>query len=625
MVGRGWTQPGGRPHAETEALAPGRRGGAPAPPPMSRSSPAAIWGKTPPCAEALIAAGIGRAVVADRGPRPARRRPGHRPAARAPGSTSTRALRRRGARAQCRLSCCALTQGRPLVTLKLAMTLDGRIATATRREPLDHRRGGAGARPSAARAPRRRDGRQRHRAGRRSRADLPPAGPRAPVARCASCVDGRMRLPLTAALVAGARATPTWLVIARGRRAERAPARLCRLRRRGHRGRRPARTATLDLRACARGAGRARPHAGPGRGRRPASPRRCLPADLVDRIAWFRAPADRRWRRPAGGRRFGLDASRGQPRASRGCRSSRSARMCWKPSTARGLGYAHHVHRHHHATSGRVRAVIARRRHRAFASRPRYDTADIALGASIACSGVCLTVVDKGPGWFAVEASAETLSRTTLGVWRVGTRGQSRARAASCGDELGGHIVTGHVDGVAEIVERRPEGDSPALRLRGAGELAALIAAKGSVAVDGVSLTVNEVEGATLRRQHHPAYRRRRPRSARLALGDRVNLEIDVLARYLARMERRIMADRADAGDDAFRGRRRRSRRSSRRRATGGCSSWSTTRIARTRATWSFRRRWRRPRRSTSWRKLWPRPDLPGADAASGSSSSACR
>jgi riboflavin synthase len=128
----------------------------------------------------------------------------------------------------------------------------------------------------------------------------------------------------------------------------------------------------------------------------------------------------------------------------------------------------------------------------------RYDTATIDIGASIACSGPCLTVVDKGPDWFAVNASAETLACTTLGQWRVDTP-VNLERSLRVGDELGGHIVTGHVDGVAEIVERRPEGDSARLVFVVPDELASFIAPKGSVSLDGVSLTVNEVMGASTR------------------------------------------------------------------------------------------------------------------------------
>src|SRR5689334_16925359 len=121
-----------------------------------------------------------------------------------------------------------------------------------------------------------------------------------------------------------------------------------------------------------------------------------------------------------------------------------------------------------------------------------YDTGSIAIGASIACSGVCLTVVEKGAGWFAVQASAETLARTTLGAWRVGAP-VNLERALALGAELGGHLVSGHVDAVAEVTERRPEGDSVRFSFAVPAPLGRSVAGKGSVALDGVSLTVNEV------------------------------------------------------------------------------------------------------------------------------------
>jgi riboflavin synthase len=163
-----------------------------------------------------------------------------------------------------------------------------------------------------------------------------------------------------------------------------------------------------------------------------------------------------------------------------------------------------------------------------------YDTATIALGASIACGGCCLSVVDKGPGWFAVDASGETLTRTTLGAWRAGAP-VNLERPLKLGDELGGHMVLGHVDGVAEVVERRPDGDSLRYAFRAPPELARYLAPKGSVAIDGVSLTVNEVEGAVFGVNIIPVTQRETT-FGRLAKGDRVNLEIDLLARYLARL-----------------------------------------------------------------------------------------
>ncbi len=171
-----------------------------------------------------------------------------------------------------------------------------------------------------------------------------------------------------------------------------------------------------------------------------------------------------------------------------------------------------------------------------------YDPASIAIGASIACSGVCLTVVDKGTddaNWFAVDVSGETVSRTAQGQWSAGQR-LNLERALKVGDELGGHIVTGHIDGVGEILSAEPQGDSQKLTVRVPGDLAAHIAGKGSVAVDGVSLTVNDVTDGpdgtrfTLNIIPHTA---EQTTLAGAQAGRAVNLEIDILARYLARFE----------------------------------------------------------------------------------------
>ena len=169
----------------------------------------------------------------------------------------------------------------------------------------------------------------------------------------------------------------------------------------------------------------------------------------------------------------------------------------------------------------------------------RYDTASIDLGASIACSGACLTVVDKGPGWFAVDVSDETIARTAGAVWADGAR-INLERALRVGDELGGHIVTGHVDGVGTIVSADPVGGSIALKVKVPDDLAGYLAPKGSVALDGISLTVNTVEDTTdgtiiaLNIIPHTA---EMTTFETLAPGRPLNIEIDVLARYLGRME----------------------------------------------------------------------------------------
>jgi riboflavin synthase len=164
----------------------------------------------------------------------------------------------------------------------------------------------------------------------------------------------------------------------------------------------------------------------------------------------------------------------------------------------------------------------------------RFDDAAIPIGASIACSGVCLTVIEKGPGWFAVQASAETLSCTTLSDWRPGTP-VNLERALRLGDELGGHLVSGHIDGVGRIVAITPEGASRRFVFEAPPQLARFIASKGSVAVDGISLTINEVDGARLG-VNIISHTLSVTTLGEAEPGDRVNLEIDLLARYVARL-----------------------------------------------------------------------------------------
>jgi len=163
-----------------------------------------------------------------------------------------------------------------------------------------------------------------------------------------------------------------------------------------------------------------------------------------------------------------------------------------------------------------------------------YDLATVDMGASIACNGCCLTVIEKGPDWFAIQASAETLSKTTLADWGKGTR-INLERALKIGDELGGHIVSGHVDGLGEIVSITPEGDSQRFRFRVPNELARFIAPKGSVAIDGTSLTVNEVEGNVFGVNIIP-HTQAVTTWGTMKPGQRVNIEIDMLARYVARL-----------------------------------------------------------------------------------------
>jgi riboflavin synthase len=186
---------------------------------------------------------------------------------------------------------------------------------------------------------------------------------------------------------------------------------------------------------------------------------------------------------------------------------------------------------------GRVRELVAEGDTR-ITIETTYDTRDLAIGASVACSGACLTVIDKGQergrGWFQVQASAETLACTTLGGWRIGTP-VNLERALKVGDELGGHIVSGHVDGVASLVGRRPEGESLRLVFEVPAAYERAIAAKGSVALDGVSLTVNEVDGRRFGVNIIP-HTQTETTLGGLQVGDRVNLEIDILARYVGRL-----------------------------------------------------------------------------------------
>lgn len=170
--------------------------------------------------------------------------------------------------------------------------------------------------------------------------------------------------------------------------------------------------------------------------------------------------------------------------------------------------------------------------------RTAYDLASVDLGASIACSGVCLTVVDKGEDWFAVDVSAETASKTAPDIWREGAS-LNLERPLRIGDELGGHIVTGHVDGVGTVIGVCPEGDSVRLGIRVDRAMAPAIAAKGSICLDGVSLTVNDVRDAedgtdfSVNIIPHTA---QATTFGQIVEGRQVNVEIDVVARYIDRM-----------------------------------------------------------------------------------------
>ena len=171
---------------------------------------------------------------------------------------------------------------------------------------------------------------------------------------------------------------------------------------------------------------------------------------------------------------------------------------------------------------------------RRFAVRTRHDMAPVAMGASIACSGCCLTVVEKGADWFAVEVSGETLDKTHLGDWVQGSR-LNLELSLKLGDELGGHLVYGHVDGVGRIVSMTPEGGSVRFVFEAPGDLARFVAAKGSIAVDGISLTVNEVEGNRFG-VNIISHTQAMTNLGHAKPGQRVNLEVDMLARYVQRL-----------------------------------------------------------------------------------------
>jgi riboflavin synthase len=162
------------------------------------------------------------------------------------------------------------------------------------------------------------------------------------------------------------------------------------------------------------------------------------------------------------------------------------------------------------------------------------DLSSLAIGGSIACSGICLSATDKGKDWFSVRVSAETRARSTSAGWKAGTK-VNLERSLRLGDELGGHMVMGHVDAVATVLARRPEGDSVRLTLEVPRPLEQSIASKGSVSLDGVSLTVNEVEGRRFGVNLIPVTLAQTT-LGQLQPGDMVNLELDVIARYVARL-----------------------------------------------------------------------------------------
>lgn len=184
---------------------------------------------------------------------------------------------------------------------------------------------------------------------------------------------------------------------------------------------------------------------------------------------------------------------------------------------------------------GRVRSVAQTDRDRRYEIETVWDVSGIDLGASISHAGCCLTVVEKADGWFAVEVSGETLDKTTLSRWQAGDR-VNLERAAKLGDEMGGHVVSGHVDGLGTVVSIEPVGGSHRVVVEAPAPLHRYIAAKGSITVDGVSLTVNAVEDRRFDLNIIP-HTWEATTLGSLKVGDPVNLEIDMLARYLARWQ----------------------------------------------------------------------------------------
>lgn len=183
---------------------------------------------------------------------------------------------------------------------------------------------------------------------------------------------------------------------------------------------------------------------------------------------------------------------------------------------------------------GRVRSVTPAGGGARLVIETAYDMDAVAIGASIACSGACMTVVEKGTGWFAVDVSGESLARTIIGRWKPGDR-INLEQSLKLGDELGGHLVTGHVDAVTTVLERRADGDSIRFTFKIPADYEGFIASKGSVALNGVSLTVNEVEPDRFGVNIIP-HTAEKTTFGTLDAGDAVNLEVDLIARYVARL-----------------------------------------------------------------------------------------
>ena len=489
VVGVGCTQPGGRPHAEATALrmAGDKARGATA---YVTLEPCAHHGRTPPCSEALVAAGIARVVTALTDPDP-----------RVAGG-GVKVLRDAGipvpigggaeeARRDMAGFLSRIVRDRPQVILKLAVSADGKIAAGPGRRTAIT---GEAARASVHLL--------------RSRCDAILVGMETALVDDPA-LDCRLpgleaRSPRPFVMSGGRRLPPESKLARRG--AEVLHGRI-----------------GLALSALAgRGINRLMVEGGA------RLARSFIEQRLVDEFHLYRAPVE------LGAE--GVDALAGLPLGTvleeftlREKEMLGADQLCVYERRERGTimftGIVTDI--------GTVRRV-ERRGDTRFVIATNYRTAEIDIGASIACSGVCLTVVDKGGDTFSVDVSAETLSKTNLGSWTEGTR-INLERALHMGDELGGHVVSGHVDGVATIVSIRPEGDSKRFRFSVPASLARFIAPKGSIALDGTSLTVNEVEGCEFGINLIP-HTQAVTTWGHARVGDAVNIEIDMLARYVARL-----------------------------------------------------------------------------------------
>jgi riboflavin synthase alpha subunit len=478
IIARGWTQPSGRPHAEVHALNKlgGKAKGATA---YVTLEPCAHHGKTPPCAEALIEAGVTRVVSAMTDPDPRVSGKGHEMLRKA-GIEVVEGVLEEEAYHLNEGFILKVREGRPLVMLKLASSLDGRTATHSGESQW-----------ITGEAARNRGHLMR------AEADAIMIGSATAIVDdpTLTCRLSRLRRGHHRGAAGAGRAHGYESRLAGNRRAGHYPA---------HGGRR--------LAACFfTGAGRA-----------------CGPDRLVSG-----AQAHRRGRvSRAGGARRSKDGRGAGAGAAPGIGAGRgfAAALQFPPA---GVGMFTGII----TDIGRLRSMEKTGDTR-LVIETAYDAAGIELGASIACDGACLTVVERGvengQNWFAVEASQETLDCTALGTWKEGQR-INLERALKVGDELGGHIVSGHVDGVGKILDIRPEGDSMRFTFEAPEDLKKFIAEKGSVTLNGTSLTVNEVEGNRFGVNIIPHTQAVTTWGTAKA-GDAVNLEIDMLARYVARL-----------------------------------------------------------------------------------------